>query len=135
MEIRSRRLVLRDYTMWTNGHRDEEEDATDLWPYLVNDTVPDALRCGLPLGATPCESVEGRVAFTRLESLRELVQGREFGGGEEGFRGAEEEPAFFAGCADDESRVLQRLESMAPVRALQFEESAGSDRLAVIGWR
>jgi hypothetical protein len=66
-----------------------------------------------------------------LESLRELVQGREFGGGEEGFRGAEEEPAFFAGCADDESRVLQRLESMAPVRALQFEKSSGGDRLQV----
>jgi hypothetical protein len=56
---------------------------------------------------------------------RQLVQGRELGGFEERLRGVEEEPAFFAGCADDESRVLQRLESMAPVRALQFEKSSG----------
>jgi hypothetical protein len=65
------------------------------------------------------------------QGRRKLVQGYEFGGCEEGLRGAEEAPALLAGCADDQPRILQRLESMIPVRALQFEESAGGDRLEV----
>ena len=61
----------------------------------------------------------------------QFVQGREFGGCEERLRGAEKESALLAGCADDQTHVLQRLENMTPIRALQFDKPTGGDRLEV----
>jgi hypothetical protein len=61
----------------------------------------------------------------------QIVKGCELSRIKEGLRGAEEEPALLARRADDQACVLQRIENMAPIRALQFNEPASGDRLQV----
>jgi hypothetical protein len=49
--------------MWTNAPRDKGEDAADLWPYLVSDTIP---RCFTMW--TPCFA-QRRVSRCRVPTI------------------------------------------------------------------